>query len=78
MPVSDIKFSDWMFLLSGRDGGREGIYNSQSGFLQSEIVILLMDINYRDNQSGVGLTPITRSPLLCFDLVWQSLEEPEI
>ena len=48
-------------------GRRESIIYSVRVFTvrNGKIVILLMDINYRDNQSGVGLTPITRSLLLC-------------
>ena len=53
----------------GREVGREWesiIYSARVVTVRNgKIVILLMDINYHDNQSGVGLTPITRSLLLC-------------
>ena len=57
----------------GREVGREWesiIYSVRVVTVRNgKIVILLMDINYHDNQ--FGLTPLTRSPVLCFvpDLV---------
>ena len=78
MPVSDIKFSDWMFLLSGWDGGREGIYvYNKLGRVFTvrnvKIVIVLMDINYHDNKFSWLIVQGHLSSIL--SQLCQSLEE---